>query len=172
MKQELMSFNEGLFTPSEKEKLLREIWILHDARWFLKTVGEVGFDTATKINLAVARSFGKTEMKRLLVATGPGEIKNMADLKALMRIAADLYFPEEHKYEFEILDQDTLIGHVLECYVYKHVNRAGTTEIHTCAATARLSAWMETCRLKGEVIGDKKTNNCNGSCRIRFSVKW
>ena len=167
-----MNSKQVILTPEKKEHILRDIWILHDARWFLKTVVELGFDEATKINLAVAKSFGRTEMKRLLSETDFGNIRSMEDLKAFMTIAADLYFPEEHKYKFEILDKDTLVGHVLECYVYKHVSRAGTTEIHQCAAKTRFDSWLEALGLEGEVIAEKNTNNCNGTCKIRFNTRW
>ena len=159
-------------TPEQKEKLLRDIWILHDARWFLKSVGEVGFDVATTVNLAVAKSFGRTEIKRLMSETDFGDIKSMEDLRALMMIAADLYFPEEHKYEIRILNKNSLVGHVLECYVYKHVRRAGTSEIHQCAAKTRFHAWLEAMGVEGEVLTDRNTNSCNGTCKIRFNAKW
>jgi len=133
---------------------------------------EVGFDMATKINLAVAKSFGRTEIKRLLSETDSGSIKSMEDLKKLMIVAADLYFPEEHKCKFEIPNKNTLVGHVLGCYVYKYVSRAGTTEIHQCAAKMRFDSWLEALGLEGEVIAEENTNNCNGTCKIRFKVRW
>lgn len=167
-----MNSKQVNLTSEQKQKVLRDIWILNDARWFLKTVVEVGFDVATKINLAVAKSFGRTEIKRLLSETDFGNIKSMEDLKAFMTTAADLYFPEEHKYKFEILNKNILVGHVLECYVYKHVSRAGTTEIHQFAAKTRFDSWLETLGIEGGVIAEKNTNNCKGTCQIRFNAKW
>ncbi|MCK4960847.1 MAG: hypothetical protein KAS19_00110, partial [Anaerolineales bacterium] len=81
-------------------------------------------------------------------------------------------FPEEHKYELKILDKDSFLGHVLECYVYKNVSRAGATAIHQCAAKARFDSWLEAFDLEGEVITEKNTNNCNGTCKIIFRIKW
>ena len=109
-------------------------------------------------------------MKHLLAAAGSEETKNMAGLKALMMISGYLYFFKEHKHEFEIFDRNILIEHILECYVSEHLNRAGTTEIHMCAATARLRSWLEASGLEGEVTGSRNTNSCNGSCRIRFNA--
>jgi hypothetical protein len=159
-------------TPEQREKLLRDIWILNDGRWFLKSVEQSGFDAATKLNLAVIKSIGKTEMKQLLAETGYGEVKNIEDLKALMEIASPLYFPEEHKYEFKVLDSNTFVGHVLECYAYKMVSKAGTTGIHQCAAKIRFDSWIEAMGLDGEVVNEKNTNNCNGTCEIFFKIKW
>jgi hypothetical protein len=159
-------------TPEQKEKLLRDIWVLNDGRWFLKSAEQFGFDAATKLNLAVVKSIGKTEMKQLLAVTGYGEIKNIEDLKTLMEIASPIYFPEEHKYEFKVLDDNTFVGHVLECYVYKMISKAGTTDIHRCAAKTRFDSWIEAMGLDGEIINEKNTNNCNGTCEIIFKIKW
>jgi len=167
-----MSVEKGKLTAQQKEKLLRNIWLLHDGRWFLKSVEQFGFDTATKLNLAVAKSIARTEMKQLLAETNFGEVKNMKDLQALMEIAALLYFPEEHKYEFKIVDSNTFVGHVLDCYVHKMVSKAGTTAIHRCAAKLRFDSWCQAMGLDGEVINEKDTSNCNGTCEILFKIKW
>lgn len=159
-------------TSRQKEKILRDIWILHDGRWFIKSVGEVGFDIATQLNLSVAGSIGKTEIKRLLAEIGFGKIRNIREFKTLMDIAADLYFPGDHKYKITISDEDTLVGHVLECYVYKNVCKAGTEDIHQCAAKTRFDSWFKSFGLKGEIRAESNTNNCNGSCKIYFKVNW
>ena len=167
-----MSPKEIKLTPKQKEKLLRNIWLLHDGRWFLKSVERFGFDTATELNLAVVESIARTEMKQLLAETGFREVRNVEDLKALMEIASPLYFPEEHKYEFKVVDKNTFVGHVLECYVHKMVSKAGTTDIHQCAAKTRFDSWCEAVGLDGEVINEKNTNNCKGTCEIIFKINW
>lgn len=167
-----MSPKEITLTAGQKEKLLRNIWLLHDGRWFLKSVQQLGFDTATMLNLAVVESIARTEMKQLLAETDFGEVGNIEELKALMEIAAVLYFPEEHKYEFEVVDSNTFVGHVLECYVYKMVSKAGTIAIHQCAAKLRFDSWCQAMGLEGKVINEKDTSNCNGTCDIIFRIKW
>ena len=167
-----MSSRRVQLTFEQKEKLLRNIWLLHDGRWFLKSAEQFGFDTATKLNLAVVKSIARTEMEQLLAETNFSVIRNIKDLKALMDIAALLYFPEEHKYEFKVVDHNTFIGYVLECYVHKMVSKAGTTAIHRCAAKLRFDSWCQAMGLDGEVINEKNTDNCNGTCEIIFKIKW
>ena len=167
-----MSTKRINLTPDQKEKLLRNIWLLHDGRWFLKSIVHFGFDTATKINLEVVESIGKTEMKQLIAESGFGGIKTIEDLKALIELAAPLYFPPEHKYEIKIIDNNTLLGRVLECYVHQMVSKAGTTEIHQCAGKLRFESWLKGLGLSGEVINEKNTNNCNGTCDIFFKINW
>jgi len=167
-----MSSPKVKLTAAQKEKLLRNIWLLHDGRWFLKSIAKFGFDTATELNLEVVESIGKTEMKQLIAETGFGEIKDIDDLKTLIELAARLYFPPEHKYEIKVIDDDTLLGRVLECYVHQMVSKAGTTEVHQCAARLRFESWLKGLGLNGEVINEKNTNNCNGTCEIIFKIKW
>jgi hypothetical protein len=167
-----MSSPKIKLTPAQKEKLLRNIWLLHDGRWFLKSIVKFGFDTATELNLEVVESIGKTEMKQLIAETGFGEIKDIDDLKTLIELAAPLYFPPEHKYDIQIIDDNTLLGRVLECYVHQMVSKAGTTELHQCAARLRFESWLKGLGLNGEVINEKNTNDCNGTCEITFKIKW
>lgn len=74
----------------------------------LKIHRRIWFDTATKLNLTVVKSIGKTEIKRLLAQTDYAEIKNLEDSIAIIEIAADLYFPGEHKYKIKVLDRNSL----------------------------------------------------------------
>lgn len=167
-----MSSKKAKLTPEQKERLLRNIWLLQDGRWFLKSVERFGFDTATELNLGVVKSIARTEMKQLLAETDFGEVRNTKDLQALMETAALLYFPQEHKYEFKVVDSNTFIGYVLECYVHKMVSKAGTTAIHQCAAKLRFDSWCQAMGLDGEVINERDTSNCNGSCEIIFRINW
>jgi hypothetical protein len=167
-----MSPKEVKLTPEQKEKLLRNIWLLHDGRWFLKSIMLFGCDVATKLNLEVVESIGKTEMKQLIAEAGFDEIRNIKDLKALIELAAPLYFPPEHKYEIQIIDDNTLLGRVLECYVHQMVSKAGITDIHQCAAKLRFQSWLKGLGLNGEVINEKNTNNCGGTCDIFLKVDW
>lgn len=167
-----MKANEIRLTPEQRERLLRDSWISHDGQWVLKTAQEFGFDAASKLNKAAARSLGKIEMKRLMAAMKWGEIKNAEDFKRLLAIACNLYMPEEHKYDIEQLDDNSVLGRVLECYVYKNVSKAGTADYFRCAAKYRFTSWLEGCGLQGEVIATKDMNNCKGTCDIIFKMKW
>ena len=167
-----MSMQQIGLTPEQREKVLQDMLVSQDGRWFLKATGDFGFDAATKLNIAVSRSMGKTEMKRLLTETGH-EVKNIEDFKAIMDLLADLYWPEMQKYEFKIIDENTFSGQFFECYVHKMASEAGTKDIHQCAGKYKAEGWVEACGLKAEVIGDKNTNNCDGTCEHIFKItKW
>ena len=167
-----MSPKEVKLTPEQREKLIRNIWLLHDGRWLLKSAEEFGFDAATRLNLAVFKSIAKTEMKQLLAETGYGEVKNIEDLKILLEFINALYTPEEHKLEFKIVDNNTMVLYIRECYLYKMVSKAGNTGIHQCSSRLRCDSWLKAVPLDGEVVREKDTNTCHGTCEIVFMIKW
>lgn len=159
-------------TDSQKTKVLKDIWIAHDGRWFLKTAVKNGFDVATELNLDVVRSFGKTEMKRLLAELGDLEINNIEDFQKLMWIASEVYCPVQHKYDFAILDKNNFVCKILQCYVHHNVSLAGTTHLHQCAGKVRFESWLKALGLKGTVTNPANTDNCNGTCEFVFNIQW
>lgn len=167
-----MNIKDIVFTSSQREQLLRDIWIAHDGRWFLKSAGKLGFDVATQLNLSVTKSFGKTEIKRLLSEFDKIEIKSIEDLEDFFIIASDIYCPTEHKYKYSVIDKDNLSVKIFQCYVYKNVSLAGTTEIHQCAGKQRFDSWLEALELKGSITNSNNTNNCNGKCEYIFNIQW
>jgi hypothetical protein len=167
-----MSPKKVKLTSKQREKLLRNIWLLHDGRWLLKSAEEFGFDAATKLNFTVQESIGKTETKQLLDETGYGEIENIDDFKALFDLTSLLYTPEGHNTEFKIIDKSTIILYTWNCYVHKMVSKAGNLHIHQCSSMVRCDSWLKGMSLDGEVTRDKNINNCNGACEIIFKIKW
>ncbi|MDY7033824.1 MAG: hypothetical protein SVY10_18170 [Thermodesulfobacteriota bacterium] len=167
-----MNAKQMSLSPEQREKILQNLMVLWDGRWFLKTVEKFGFNAATELNLAITKSFGKTEMKLLLAETHFGEIKNIEDFKAIMDIFADLCFPDMQKYEFQIVDENTFLGRFYECHVHIMTSKAGTQDIHQCAGKPRAEGWLEGLGLDGEVIKEKNTHNCNGSCETFVKIKW
>jgi hypothetical protein len=167
-----MKIQESVLSSAQRERILRDIWIAHDGRWFLKSAGKLGFDVATQLNLAVTKSFGKTEIRRLLSEIGAIEIKCIEDLNELLLIAGDIYCPVDHEYEHSVIDKNNLSVKISQCYVYKNVSLAGTTDIHQCAGKQRFISWLEALNLKGTVANSKNTNDCNGTCEYIFNIQW
>ncbi len=158
-------------SPTGREKLLRDLWVAHDGRWFLTAAAELGFEVANKLNQAVLKSMGKKEARELMTRTGT-EIANAGDFKAFLEMAAPLYWPEAHVYRIDDPEGDMMVGHVIHCYVWENVNKAGATSFYRCAAPLRFRAWLEGLGIPGEVIGTKECDTCNGSCEISFRFDW
>ena len=157
--------------PAEREKLLRDLWIAHDGRWFLKTAAESGFDAANRLNEAIIRSMGKKEAKELMIRTG-ARIANIDDVKWFLETGGALYWPKEHKTEIEIIGDSVIFGRVLACYVWNNVNKAGGLSTYRCAAVTRFRGWVDAFGVPGEVTGSKEVDECNGSCDISFRFDW
>jgi hypothetical protein len=153
-----------------RERLLRDMWIAHDSRWFIKTSQEIGIEAANKLNIMVLNSIGKTEIKKLLHETKHGKITSIEDLKNVFEQAAELYLPVEHKYRFSIIDNNTIRGEVIECFIYNHLKQANTVAFYQCAGKARCDAWMEACGVDGKSSGDCIAQECNGRCTITYEI--
>lgn len=163
---------EKYLDAEKREKILKDMWLLHDSRWFIKVIGEFGFDAANKLNLEINKSIGRTEMKKLIKALNYDKITNAHDLKALFDIAVDLYLPEEHEYVFEVYDENTVLGKVIKCFIYKHLEKGGTTSIYKCPGEIRCKSWLEACGINGQSIAQKTAQDCNGNCTITYKITW
>jgi len=148
------------------------MWLLHDSRWFIKIIKAYGFDVANKLNLEINKSIGRTEIKLLLKKLNIQRINNVKEIKKLFDTAVDLYLPNEHQYEFEIYDNNTVLGKVIKCFIYNQLEKAGTTSIYKCPGKIRCDSWLEACGINGESIADKTAQDCNGNCTITYKIKW
>ncbi|MCJ7831118.1 MAG: hypothetical protein MUP86_01140, partial [Dehalococcoidia bacterium] len=157
--------------PAEREELLRELWWAHDGRWFLRTAQELGFDTANRLNQAVIRSMGKKEARELMTRTG-AQIADIGDIVEIIRTGGEIYWPEEHKHEMEVVGESLIVGHVLQCYVWEEVNKSVGLAYYRCAAPIRFRGWVDAFGVPGEVIASKEIDECNGSCEISFRFDW
>ena len=124
------------------------------------------------MNLMVVESFGRTETRRLMDMAGVENIADAEGLAAYLRLAGDLFLPPEHGREFEVVDQDTVRGRVSNCFLYKHLTAAGTTQVHQCGAYTRCSAWLKALGLAGRVETTAGSDNCGGGCEIFFRLDW
>lgn len=158
-------------SPTEREKLLRDLWVAHDGRWFLGVAAEFGFDVANRLNQAVLRSMGKKEAREFKNRSG-AEIASAKDFKEFLELAGPLYWPEAHVYEICDPRGNMMTGRVIHCYVWEEVNKAGGLSLYQCAAPLRFRAWLEGLDIPGEVIATKECDTCNGSCDISFQFDW
>jgi len=158
-------------SPTEREKLLRDLWVAHDGRWFLGVAAEFGFDIANRLNQAVLRSMGKKEAREFKNRSG-AEIASASDFKEFLALAGPLYWPEAHVYEICDPRGNMMTGRVIRCYVWEEVNKAGGLSLYQCAAPLRFRAWLEGLDIPGEVIATKECDTCNGSCDISFRFDW
>jgi hypothetical protein len=157
-------------TPEVRERILRENWHSHDARWFLKVGMECGFEVPNKLNQATLKSMVRTEMRRLLQAVGSPEVKSAGDFAELVGIACEVYFPPPMlEPEVKSIAVDSVAGVIKRCIVHEEVSRAGVAGIYECACGYRHEGWLEACGLRGDVRIVKSMLRGDPACEISVS---
>jgi hypothetical protein len=153
--------------PETRERILRENWHSHDARWFLKVGMECGFDLANRLNKVTLRSMARTEMKRLMEAAGCDGAETVEDLTHLVDLACEVYFaPPMLEMEAKATGRDSLAGIVTRCLVQQEVDRAGVRGLYECACGSRHEGWLEACGLTGEVRIVKSMLRGDSRCEV------
>ena len=144
--------DKPMITMEQREDLLRENWISHDARWFIKTAVDKGVSDALDLNRKVIRSVGKTEFKRLLAVIGRTRITDIETLIELFQFAGDLYFPKK-RMDFGVAarDESWVVFRVTKCHIYDDVSAAGLAGQFKCACDARVAGWYAAAKVKGGI---------------------
>jgi len=156
--------------PEARERILRENWHSHDARWFLKVAVECGFDLANRLNQVTLRSMARTEMKRLMEAAGCNGVETMEGLTHLVDLACEIYFaPPMLEAEVKATGRDSIAGTVTRCLVQEEVDRAGVRGLYECACGSRHEGWLEACGFTGEVRIVKSMLRGDSCCEVSMT---
>ena len=157
-------------TPEVREKILRDNWHSHDARWFLKVSQELGFDVANRLNQITLRSHNKTDLKRILQAIDCREIENANDIAMIFEIGADFYFPRPIlESEIKAKSTDSVVITVRRCPIFEEVNKAGIIGLYECTCWIRFESWLEVCGFDGEVKIQTSMMRGDSICEILLS---
>ena len=154
-------------TPDVLRKILSENWFSHDSRWFLKVSAEYGFEAGNRLNQITLKSMARTEMRRLLEATGCGKIESGEDFARVVELALGVYFPPPMlEGEARTVSHDSVTGVITRCLVFDEVRKAGIIGIYECACGCRHEGWLEACGLRGEVKIGKSMMRGDPQCEI------
>ena len=157
-------------TPDVREAILRDNWHSHDARWFLKTGLECGFDLANRLNKTTLKSMAKTEMRRILQAIDNDVIETIEDLVEVIKIALEFYFPRPLlESEIKTVTENSVVGIVNRCLVFEEVKKAGVVAEYECACGCRFEGWLESCGFNSEVNIVKSLMRGDSFCEISLS---
>ena len=157
-------------TPEVRERILRDNWHSHDARWFLKVSQELGFDVANRLNQITLMSHNKTDLKRVLQAVEFQKIENTNDFIMIFEIAADLYFPRPMlEIEMKATSTDSSAITITKCPTFEEVKRAGIIGLYECTCWIRVESWLDACDLDGQVKIQRSMMQGDSICEILIS---
>jgi hypothetical protein len=157
-------------TPEVRERILRDNWHSHDARWFLKVSQELGFDVANRLNQVTLRSHNKTDLKRILQAVEFKEIENINDAIMIFEIAADLYFPRPMlEIEIKATSTDSAAITITKCPTFEEVKKAEIIGLYECTCWIRVESWLDVCDLDGQVKIQRSMMQGDSICEISVS---
>ncbi len=113
-------------TAAQREHLLREMWMDHDGRWFLKVAERYGFEEANALNAVAGRSVARTGMRKLMALLGEERVRDVRHLRDLMEIAYDLYYPPPLcDVSFECIGENAIRATYRKCPVMDRVRNGG-----------------------------------------------
>ncbi len=157
-------------TPEVRERILRDDWHSHDARWFLKVSQELGFDVANRLNQITLRSHTKTDLKRILQAIECKEVENTNDIATIFKIAADLYFPRPMlEIETKEISTDSIAIVINRCPTFEEVKKAGIIGLYGCPCWIRFESWLDVCGFNGKVEIQTSMMQDDSICEILLS---
>jgi hypothetical protein len=159
----------------EREELLRAGWYDHDARWYAAVADSIGFEVANRLNARTTRAQGKAEMRRLVTRLGVERPSSIEELVSLLETACDLYLPPPlMTVHFHIVDDSSYEMELEECFVARHVVKAGMARHYLCTVPERVVGWHEAIglplRQRPPALSCTLVRGLG--CRRLFEVQW
>ena len=139
-------------SPAQREHLLREMWMDHDGRWFLKVAERNGFDEANELNRAASISVAKTGMRKLIAMLGEGRVRDVKHLRDLMELAYGLYYPPPIcDVSFECVGERQIRATYRKCPVMDRIEKGGGMKNYTCGCPNAFQGWLAAVDMPGTV---------------------
>jgi len=141
----------GRLSTSDRETLLIQCWMSHDARWFMAVADECGMPAANRINQVAARAVGKAEAKRFLSALGWESVTNLDDALTAQEAFIGLFGPDLLDFRVTKHGDNTYQIHIDRCFAHDNVQRAGVADAYECGIFARIAGWLDALGLAYEM---------------------
>ena len=141
----------GRLSPSEREALLVQCWMSHDARWFMAVARDFGMEVANRLNQIAAHELGKVEAQRIIRALQLGPLATLDDYLLAQEIFIGLLGPDLLDYRLTKVGDNTFRVEVQRCFAHDNATRAGISDTFECGIFARLTGWLDGLGLAYEV---------------------
>ncbi len=131
------------FSSAERDALLIQCWMSHDARWFAAAAQECGMPVANRLNQIAAREIGKVEAQRILRALSLPPAATRDDYLLAQEIFIALLGPDLLDYRVSKVGGTAFQVQVQRCFAYDNVVRAGIAAEYECGVFARITGWLD-----------------------------
>jgi hypothetical protein len=129
-------------SPADREALLIQCWMSHDARWFMATALTCGLETAQRINKLAVREEGRVEARRISKRLGLPAVTGVRDYLLLQETLIDLLGPD--LLDFRVSEVgDGFALEVDRCFAFDNVSKAGIADVYECGIIPRLLGWLD-----------------------------
>jgi hypothetical protein len=130
-------------TPEEREALIIQCWMSHDARWFMAAALTAGMEAAQKINRLAVREEGKVEARRLSKRLGLPPPETARDYLILQEAIIGLLGPDLLGYEIADVGDHGFDLRIKRCFAFDNVSRAGIADQYLCGILPRVQGWLD-----------------------------
>jgi hypothetical protein len=129
------------------QKQMRDIllknWMTHDALWYTEVAHNFGMADASPMNLRVCRKLGQIECKRLMKQVDVSAPRNMVDFRQLFELAECIFVPDFMTFRVDYPGGDIQRVHVLDCFAYNGMLKAGLVSEYECGIFERIEGWFD-----------------------------
>lgn len=130
-------------SQEQRERLLIENWMAHDARWFNAVAGEYGLTVANRLNKRAVYELGQVEARRLGRAVPLSPVTDRDSYLLAQETMISLLGPQLLSYELMPIGDDEFQIEVRDCFAFRNVSRAGIAAQYECGIVPRLLGWLE-----------------------------
>jgi hypothetical protein len=129
--------------PEEREALIIQCWMSHDARWFTAAAAMFGLEAAQRLNQVAVREEGRAEARRLGKRLALPPVRTIRDYLLVQETIIGLLGPELLDYTIEARGQHGFDLGIERCFAYDNVCRAGIQQQYECGILPRIIGWLD-----------------------------
>jgi len=154
----------GTLDREQLRSILIKNWMTHDALWYGEVASKFGMSEASPMNLRVCRTLGRIEYGRLMKMAETGAPRDFREYHELFELGKQVFFPDFMDIEIEYPGGDSQVFHVLDCFAYKGMEKAGLLADYDCGIFERIEGWFDAMGV------DYRRNPAPGRC-LKFRGK-
>lgn len=127
----------------EREALIIQCWMAHDARWFRAAALAFGLEAAQRLNRTAVRETGRSEARRLVRRLQLPPVATARDYLLIQETMIGLLGPDLLDYSIRERGEDGFEIGIRRCFAFENVTKAGIAGQYECGILPRLMGWLD-----------------------------